>query len=98
MSFFVSVVLPVLILLGVAVASPFLWSRLLGEGVGPLALNAALSVVTCIVAAIAMRFVLTDVTGIAPLLRWTGLTALVWGPAVILALAQQPSRWKEEEW
>lgn len=98
MGFFVSVVLPVLVLLAVAIAAPYLWSRLLPEGVGPLLLNAALSVATCIVAAIAMRFALTDATGLTPVLRWTALTAIVWAPAVVLAIAQQPSRWKEVEW
>ncbi len=92
------IVLPALGLLAIGVVAPYLWARVLPEGVRPLLLNGALSVATCILAAAVLRIVIWDLPGWGAILRWIGLTALVWLPAVVLALAQQPSRWQEEEW
>ncbi|MBJ3762322.1 hypothetical protein ILP92_06155 [Maribius pontilimi] len=91
------IALPVAGMAALGVAAPYLWARLLPEGVGGLVANFALSVVTCAAAAGLWRFGLSA-PGWGAMLRWEAMTAIIWGPCVLLAVAQQPGRWKDVTW
>lgn len=91
------IAVPVLILMIVGGAGPYIWARFLPEGVRPLMLNAALSAAGCALASALLRL-FWGALGLGDVVRWVALTAIIWAPVVVLAIAQQPKRWKEVEW
>ncbi|WOI57412.1 hypothetical protein [Palleronia sp. LCG004] len=91
------IVMPIATLAGLAGLAPALWARFLPEGVPWLMLNAILSILGCAIVAMAWRYGLSW-PGWGASLRWLGLSALIWGPVVLLSLAQQPRRWKDATW
>lgn len=98
-------ILPLVLLAGLAWAVPALFGRVLPEGMGWLVVNGALS--AALLAAVAgAGFVLLygeagdAVWRTAP---WhfallSARSALVWGPVLMLSLADLPRRWTEAEW
>ncbi len=104
--------LPALILAFIGWLVPKLWARVLSEGVKPLLVNALLSTLTMGIAGI-LYFVilylihgtpLNQITGVGfgPSIVYFGrlalISALLWGPIMILSLAGVPRRWKKAVW
>lgn len=110
-----SLTISVLSLAALAVALPFLFGRLLPEGTGWLFVNAGLSAVLLMGAAV-LYFVFAYAGGAASavprmlggfgrapgsawhFVRLGALSAMIWLPVMVLALAAQPGRWKEKVW
>ena len=109
-----SLIVSALSLAALAAALPFVFGRLLPEGTGWLLVNAALSAVLLMAAAV-LYFVVAYAGRIAAVpevlaffgaapgsdwhfLRLGALSALIWLPVMVLALAAQPGRWKEKVW
>lgn len=105
MIFLLQVALPVLALMGLGIGLPYLWARLLPEGIGGLIANALLSV--AVIAVVVSAYMLIWYGGpgevsVKALIWFLGLwvvrTALAWAPMLALGLAAQPKRWKEVVW
>jgi hypothetical protein len=110
-----SLTLSALSLAALAVALPYLFTRLLPEGAGWLVVNGALSALVLMLAAtgyFVFAYAGNSTAALGPVLRVLGeapgsawhfvrlaaMSALIWLPVLILALAQQPKRWKEKVW
>ena len=100
-----SVWLPVVLLALVAWVVPWLLSKLLPEGVGWLVVIGLLSTVILTVAAAAGFYVIYGAAGRSVLEEapWhfvvlSAKAALVWGPVMVLSVANLPRGWKEAVW
>jgi len=106
-----TLILPALVLAVLAIALPFGWARLLPEGAGWLMVNAALSAL--VLFGVALAYFVVAYSGLSPrvlellgategsarhFLRLGALSALIWGPVMVLAVAAQPKRWKDKVW
>ena len=112
MTFFLTVALPVIGLMALAVGLPYIWALILPEGVPGLVANAVLSVV--VIAVVVSAYFFTFYAGrntplVTDLLQrpgafvpyfagWVAKTSLAWLPMLILGIAAQPKRWKEVVW
>lgn len=100
-----SVVLPVVLLAAAAWVVPWILSKVLPEGVFWLALIGAISAVLLAVVSAIGFYVLYGQAGEAVLdaAPWhfvvlSARAALVWGPVMVLSLANIPKGWKEAVW
>lgn len=103
---------PILVLLLLAIALPFLWALVLPEGIPGLFANFALSALVISLAVFA--YFLTWHTARNELLievllekpgaywpffiDWAAKTSLFWLPVLVLSVAAQPKRWKDVVW
>lgn len=100
-----SVWLPVVLLALAGWVVPWLLSKLLPEGVGWLFVIGALSVVVLVVLSAVGFYVLYGAAGRSVLAEapWhfvvlSAKAALVWGPVMVLSVANLPRGWKEVVW
>ncbi|WP_179378549.1 hypothetical protein [Jannaschia marina] len=100
-----SVALPLVLLALAAWAIPWLLSKLLPEGVFWLVLIGLLSAVALAVISAVGFYVLygeagDEVLSAAPwhFVKLSAQAALVWGPVMVLSLANIPRGWKEAVW
>ncbi len=105
MNFVTEVALPVLALMALAGGVPYLWARVLPEGIAGLIANGLLSVAVIAGAVSAYLLIWYGGPGQVPgpalawyLGLWVAKTALAWAPVLVLGLAAQPRRWKEVVW
>ena len=105
MTFVLTTALPVLTLMALAFGLPYLWARVLPEGIGGLIANALLSV--GVIAVVVSAYLLVWYGGAGQvsvgalmvfLGLWVAKTALAWAPMLVLGVAAQPKRWKEVVW
>ncbi len=100
-----SLVLPVLILAAVAWAVPWLLAKVVPEGVGWLFMNGVCSsVLLALIAGAGFVVLYGEAGGVvwreAP---WhfavlSLRSALIWGPVMVLSLANLPRKWKDVVW
>ncbi|MCR8724175.1 hypothetical protein [Frigidibacter sp. ROC022] len=112
MTFTLTILLPIAVLVGVAVLLPRWMQRITPETLAGLILNGLASAAVLTVLATLWFFgsylyrgdVLLDLFEIAPgstvlhFLRLGLASALIWGPVLVLAVAAVPKRWKEATW
>ncbi len=105
MNFYLDIALPVLGLMGLALGLPYLWARVLPEGIPGLIANGLLSVVVIAGAVSAYLLHWYGGPGDVPLPAlawylglWVAKTALAWAPMLVMGLAAQPRHWKEVVW
>ena len=107
-----SLILPALGAVVLAALIPWALAKALPEGVPALLLNAALSL--ALMAAVAAGYFAAAYRAESPELTrallaepraairrfgsLTALSALLWGPVLVLSLAQIPGRWREATW
>ncbi|MEE9388256.1 MAG: hypothetical protein V3U96_06570 [Paracoccaceae bacterium] len=103
---------PILALLLLAIALPFLWALFLPEGVPGLFANFILSalVISALVFAYFINWHMGRNSEVTEALLaqpgafwalysgWAAKTALFWLPVLVLSVAAQPRRWKEVVW
>jgi len=112
MSYFLSVGVPVIALMILAFGVPYVWARIVPEGIPGLVINFALSAFVISLAVFAY-FITFYADQYVPLvedlikypgafgpyfLAWAGKTSLIWLPLLVLGIAAQPKRWKEVVW
>jgi len=104
--------IPAVLLILVAAATPFAMARVLPEGIAGLIVNGAISalVLTGMSAAYFLWAYgrtdtrVVDLLGAAPgatlvyFLRLGVQAGLIWAPVMILSLSAQPKRWKTVQW
>ena len=107
-----SLILPALLLAGVAFVVPRLLAKVLPEGVKPLLLNAFLSTLILFVLIAAFFFCLylwrganvaqITATGVADTVLFFGrlglVSAIIWAPIMVLSVASLPRTWVKETW
>ncbi|UWQ19029.1 hypothetical protein [Jannaschia sp. M317] len=100
-----SLILPVLFLAALAWIVPWGLGRVLPEGLGWLIVNGMISVVALAVGAGALFVLLYGSAGgvvwqEAPwhFVSLSARSAIVWGPVLVLSLANLPRGWREVEW
>ncbi len=106
------IVVPAIILAVAGWFMPRLWARVLPEGLRPLMYNALLSTVSMGLLGVVyfiglylmMGYPVAELfaAGVVPVVSHFGplalMSALIWGPIVILSVASLPRRWKKAVW
>lgn len=107
-----ALLLPALLLAGIAFAIPRLWAWVLPEGVIPLVINAVLStfVLFLLSAALFLCLYLWQGARVEALLSsgWSAnivffgklglVSAIIWAPIMVLSVAGLPRKWVKETW
>lgn len=107
-----AILIPVVVLVALAILLPRLLLPLMPETLAGLVLNGAISAVVLTVLACGWFFGsylvhdtrLVDLFGLAPggtllyFLRLGLMSALIWAPVLVLAVASLPKRWKHATW